>query len=189
MKHAWVVCLAMTVAAVTAACSREHPASRSPAVTTTPSEEEKPLPTEKQALVVDPAKIAEQDPAVLASAIWTKRQCAVATPGDGAELHAATEGGATEMAGYFIDPDNAPAGAFDLVLKGESRNFHIPARTGWDRSDVAEYFHAPALAASGYRISVKLASAVPAGAYKLDLMLDRGGAKYFCESGKTLIVD
>lgn len=189
MKYARMACFAMTVATVMTACSRENPASRSPAVTTTPSAEEKPVFTEKEPLIVDPASISEQNPAVLASAAWTKRQCAVATPADGIELHAAVAGGATEIAGYFIAPDNAPAGAFDLVLKGESRNFHIPARTGWDRSDVAEYFNAPALASSGYRISVKLKPEVPAGAYELDLMLDRSGTKYFCESGKILIVE
>lgn len=167
-----------------ASCKPHESVSTSPAVTTTPTAAEVPV---VAPLVVQAAQIEEQDVAVLAGATWTTKQCALETPGDAIELPAAANGG-TNFAGYFIDPSEAPAGDFDIVLKGTARNFRIPAKTGWDRLDVAEFFKIPALATSGYHVLATLAPTVPAGRYEVDFILERAGVKYFCESGKTLVI-
>lgn len=175
-----------------AGCSQQSPepatSPTSPAVTTAPTEEQKPLQTESAPLTVETTRVTEQDPAVLAGATWTAKQCALTT-GEGSNKLVAATNGPTRLSGYFIDPTDKPAGEFQIILKGGSKNYQIPAKTGWDRADVAEFFKIPDLAVSGYDVSVSLSPSVPAGKYAVDFMLDREGAKYFCESGKTLIVE
>lgn len=180
--------LTLAALAALAACNRQQPAAGG-AVTTTPTEAQKPLAFESAPLTVKADAVKEQDPAILAGATWTRKQCALTlkeVPDAQADVPAAASG-STHLAGFFIDPKDQPAGNFEIVLKGESKNFSIPAKTGWDRSDVAEFFKLPQLANSGYDVNVDL-SGVPDGKYKIDYMADRGGTRYFCESGKNLVV-
>ncbi|AXK70891.1 hypothetical protein DWG18_00365 [Lysobacter sp. TY2-98] len=158
------------------------------AVTTSPTAEQMPVKYETVPLAVDPAKIEPQDVAMLASATWTAKQCALTTP-EGVDELAAVSGAPTHFAGFFIDPSDKPAGDFDIVLKGAATNYRIPVRTGWERADVGEYFKVPALAAAGFEADVALTGAVPAGRYKVDFVVERNGAKFFCESGKTLVIN
>lgn len=179
--------IALAVVALVAGCNNSPaPGSDAAAVTTAPEESQKPLEFETTPLVVDAAAVTEQDPALRAGAAWTAKQCALTVPGDAAEMESASAG-PTRLTGFFIAPDDQPAGEFDIVLKGETRNFRIPAKTGWDRSDVASFFKMPQLATSGFDVNADL-SGVATGNYKVDFMLERAGAKHFCESGKTLVV-
>lgn len=134
---------------------------------------------------VDETKVVEFDAKVLTQATWTGKACDVKVP-DGTTEKVVTKGAANQLEGYVIDPSDAPAGAFDFVLKGE-KSFLIPASTGASRPDVAEFFKVPALETSGFQFTTTLAS-IPAGRYTVDFVMDRKGTKYFCESGKTLIV-
>lgn len=134
---------------------------------------------------VDETKVVEFDAKVLTQATWTGKACDVKVP-DGTTEKVVTKGTANLLEGYVIDPSDAPAGAFDFVLKGE-KSFQIPASTGAPRPDVAEFFKIPALETSGFQFTTTLAS-IPAGRYTVDFVMDRTGTKYFCESGKTLIV-
>ena len=181
-------CLVLLLAAAVAGCGQPPPGS-GPAVTTTPSEDSKPIKFETAPLLVAVDAVKEQDVAVLSGAEWTTKQCSLTLPGvpeSQADIDA-TVGGPTRLAGFFIDPSDQPAGAFEVVLKGEPINYSIPAKTGWDRSDVADFFKMPQLVSSGYDLMVDL-SGVAAGRYKIDYMVDRGGKKFFCESGKHLVV-
>lgn len=178
----------LAVMTALAACSKQ-PAMTGPAVTTTPAEAQRPLVFESKPLEVKADGVKEQDPAVLAGATWTQKQCSLTlkdAPDTTVDVDANPDG-VTELAGFFIDPGNQPAGEFQIVLKGETKNFSIPAKTGWDRSDVATYFKMPQLANSGYDVTADLAGVEP-GKYKVDFMVDRSGTKYFCESGKSLVV-
>ena len=180
--------LMLAVMATLAACSKQ-PASTGPAITTTPSDARKPSAFETAPLVVKADAVKEQDSAILAGATWTRKQCSLTlkgVPDSQVDVPAAVNG-STHLAGFFIDPKDQPAGSFEIVLKGDSKNFAIAAKTGWDRSDVAEFFKLPQLANSGYDVDVDL-SGLPAGKYKIDYMVDRGGTRYFCESGKDLVV-
>ena len=137
------------------------------------------------ALVVVDGVIAELDPKILAGADWTAKGCSLTAKGDAVEIQA-TPGVASTFEGYVIDPANAPAGDFLFLLKGE-KQFGIPVKTGWLRPDVAEFFKTPGLANAGFLFSTTLGG-VPAGRYEVNFMMDRGAVKYFCESGKTLVV-
>lgn len=176
--------IALALVTLVAGCNK--PTTDGPAVTTAPSEAEKPVKFESTPLVVDAASVVEQDPKLIADAAWTTKQCVLTVPGDAAEMQGATSG-PTRLTGFFIAPDDQPAGEFDIVLKGESTNYRIPAKTGWDRTDVADFFKLPQLASTGFDANVDL-SMVPAGKYKVDFVLDRAGAKHFCESGKHLVL-
>lgn len=155
-----------------------------PAVTTNPADVQKPA---TSPLLIDGAQVKLQEPSVLAGATWTTKQCSLTTPDDGKDLSAQANS-PTRLEGFFIDPQDAPAGEFEIVLKGDGANYGIPAKTGWERADVATFFKVPALATAGYDVLVTLDSSVPKGEYDVDLMLERGGVKYFCESGKRLLV-
>lgn len=172
---------------IVAGCNRA-PTDDSPSVTTSPSESAKPIEFQTAPIEIRADAVAKQDVAVLAAAAWTTKQCALvikdATDSE-VELVAASSG-FTEMAGFFIDPEDHPAGEFQIVLKGNNSNYAIPARTGWDRTDVADYFKMPQLASSGYHVLADLAQ-LPSGSYEVDFMVARDGVNYFCESGKRLI--
>ncbi|RYE59288.1 MAG: hypothetical protein EOP20_05010 [Hyphomicrobiales bacterium] len=135
-------------------------------------------------IIVD-ASIVELDPAVLAGATWTAKACALTSEENAREI-TARRGQPLVMEGYVVDPSDAPAGGFDVVLKGD-KQFRIPAHTGRSRPDVAAFFKVPALAEAGYLFSTTF-GAVPPGTYAVDFMLERAGIKYFCESGKTLVL-
>lgn len=185
MKTALIPLLALTLAA----CTQSEPDNNvGPAATTTPPESRKPDRFETSPLVVDANSVVTQEKGILAGAAWTAKQCALTTPDDGDQLVAEESGNQTRLAGYFIAPDDRPAGAFDIVLSGESVDYKVPSRTGWDRSDVAEFFKAPELASSGFDLNVDLGS-LPSGEYKVDFLLDRDGTKFFCESGKRLVIE
>src|SRR4249919_1334333 len=183
MKQA--ILFAVIAAGVLAGCQGQAPA---PAATQTAS------PTSAQApeasapasvAAVDETKVVEFDAGSLKQATWTGKACDVKVP-DGATETVATKGSANQIEGYVIDPSDAPAGAFDFILKGD-KSFSIPATTGASRPDVAEFFKIPALANSGFQFTTTLAN-VPAGRYTVDFVMDRNGTKFFCESGKTLVV-
>lgn len=140
----------------------------------------------KQPLAVDESKVSELDAKVLGEAAWTGKACDVRVP-DGTTEVTVSKGTASTLEGYVIDPNDAPAGEFDFVLKGGEKSFRIPVSTGWSRPDVAEFFKAPALETAGFQFTTTLQN-VPAGRYAVDFVMDRSGAKYFCESGKTVIV-
>lgn len=187
MKHT-LIAMAF-IAALTAGCNQQAPADGTPAVTTTPSEAAKPIHFEVAPLQVGAKSINEQDRSVLAGAAWTAKQCSLTLKGipeSQMDIEAAKIG-STHFSGFFIDPRDQPAGEFEIVLKGEQKNFSIPAKTGWDRTDVADFFKLPQLANSGFDVMADL-STVPSGKYKIDYMVERDGAKFFCESGKTVVI-
>lgn len=186
--------IAVCVVAVIAAGCTKTPDNNavnaaSPAVTTTPPKEA-PAPTfEAAPLTVSADMVKAQDPAILAAANWTAKQCDL-TLSEGTDPKAdvlAVQGGPTAFSGFFIDPKDQPAGDFKIILKGDGTQYAIPARTGWDRSDVASFFKMPQLANSGFDVRADLAN-VPDGRYKVDFLLSRGDLGYFCESGKTVVV-
>ena len=185
MKHT-LLAMALVVAMVGCTEQTGAPISGTPAVTTTPSEAAKPMTFQTTPLIVEADSVTAQDPALLAAAAWTQKQCVLTLPGDPAEFKASPSG-PTRLTGFKIAPDDTSAGAFEIVLKGETSNYSIPAKTGWDRTDVADFFKMPQLVSSGYDLMVDL-SGVAAGRYKIDYMVDRGGKKFFCESGKHLVV-
>lgn len=158
-----------------------------PAVTTTPSEEQKPFKYEAVPLSIAAESIVPFEGAELANAAWTAKSCALTTPDDQPELKPAADG-ATRFEGYFVGPNDAPPGAFDIVLRSETSNYRIPVRSGWERADVGDFFKIPALNASGFQADVVLAPAVAVGRYKIDFVVDINGGKFFCESGKALVV-
>lgn len=178
--------IAAAVIALVTGCNNPAPSVGTPAVTTAPDTNEMPLEFETEPLAVDSGSVTEQDPTRLAGAAWTAKQCVLSVPGDASELLAAN-GAPTRLQGFFIAPDDQPAGKFDIVLKGETENYHVPASTGWERTDVADFFKMPQLASSGFDVGADLSN-VPAGRYKVDFLMDRDGAQYFCESGKYLLV-
>lgn len=142
------------------------------------------------ALNVAATSVHPEDVTVLAQANWTGKACALNLEGvDEKQVDVpANDAGATHLAGYFIDPDDKPAGDFSVALMGPEKNYLFPAKTGWDRTDVADYFRKPELATSGFQVNVDL-SGVPAGTYKLNYVVDRGAkGKFFCESGKAIVV-
>lgn len=180
--------LAMAVVVAMVGCTEQTgaPVSGTPAVTTSPPEAAKPVSFETAPLVVEADSVTVQDPAILAAAAWTQKQCVLTLPGDPAEFEA-NANGPTRLTGFMIAPDDTSAGTFEIVLKGEKTNYSIPAKTGWDRSDVADFFKMPQLADSGFDANVDLAKVMP-GNYKVDYVVERGGSRHFCESGKTLVV-
>ena len=180
--------LVFVLAATVVGCG-QAPSDGTPAVTTTPSEDAKPIKFETASLQVAAASVKEQDAAVLAAAEWTAKQCSLMLPGVPDSQHDldAAAAGPTRLAGFFIAPDDQPAGEFEVVLKGDAKNYSFPAKTGWDRTDVADFFKMPQLASVGYDVMVDL-SGVEAGKYEIDYMLDRSGKKFFCESGSNLVV-
>lgn len=131
--------------------------------------------------------VQEQAPAVLAKANWTRKACAltVANVDDSVKEVPVAPGNPARLSGYFIDPEDQPAGDFSIVLLGLDRNYTFAAKTGWDRTDVAKYFGKPQLANSGFDVSVDL-SGIPDGTYKVDYVVDRHTGSFFCESGKAL---
>ena len=186
MKHT-LLAMALVVAMVGCTEQTGAPISGTPAVTTTPSEAAKPMTFQTTPLIVEADSVTAQDPALLAAAAWTQKQCVLTLPGDPAEFKASPTG-PTRLTGFMIAPDDTSAGAFEIVLKGETSNYSIPAKTGWDRTDVADFFKMPQLADSGFDANVDLAKVAP-GKYKVDYVVERGGSRHFCESGKTLIVE
>lgn len=180
--------LAFVLVAAVVGCS-QAPSGGDSAVTTAPREEAKPVQFETTPLQVAAASVKEQDPAVLAAAEWTAKQCSLTLPDmpdNQLDLDAAGTG-PTHLAGFFIAPADQPAGDFEVVLKGEAKNYSFPVKTGWDRTDVADFFKMPQLASAGYDVMVDL-SGVDAGKYKINYMVDRSGKKFFCESGRNLVV-
>jgi hypothetical protein len=180
MKHA-ILFAAMTVGML-AGCEGQAPAPNvsQPATAAAPTQS-----APATVAAADETKIGEFDATTLTKATWTGKACDVKVP-DGTVEKVVTKGSANLLEGYVIDPSNAPAGEFEVVLKGE-KSFSIPASTGASRPDVAEFFKIPALATSGFQFTTTLES-IPAGRYSVDFVMDRAGTKYFCESGKTLIV-
>lgn len=120
----------------------------------------------------------------LQAAEWTRQACDLTVPEGGKALvhHAGT---ATLFEGFFIGPDNTPAGVFDFVLKGPDRSYAVRTETGFLRPDVASYFKDDALAGAGFRFSSTL-EGVPAGTYDVDFHVGKAGKRYFCESGKQV---
>lgn len=179
--------IALAALALAGGCNNPAPDPDAPAaVTTAPDEREMPLTFETAPMTVDAASVIQQDPAVLAAAAWTAKQCSLTVPGDAADFSSEVAG-PTRFTGFFIGPDDQPAGDFKIVLKGQDADYLIPARTGWDRTDVADYFQLPQLASSGFDVNADL-SGVAEGAYRVDFVLERNGA-FFCESGKRLLVE
>lgn len=187
MKFAW---LFMFVVFMAGCCQKQEQQSveeaRSPAVQLTSPEARKPF--ETAPLVVDSGSISEQDPAVLAAAEWTRKQCSLNVNNDEKEV-SHDSGRAVQMSGFFIAPNDQPAGNFDIVLKGKEINYVIPAKTGWDRTDVAHYFNQPQLDSSGYDVHFVLPSNVHSGRYEVNFMVELEGKNFFCESGKVLLVE
>lgn len=143
---------------------------------------------ESTPLSVSLADLKEVDPQTLSSANWTRKSCALSTPEVPETQKEITleSSGLIRLAGYFIDPTDQPAGQFNVALVGEKKAFVFPARTGWDRTDVAEYFEKQQLETSGFDVNVDLKS-LPAGSYKINYLVDRKGGTFFCESGKILV--
>lgn len=136
-------------------------------------------------LQVDEAAVREVENAALEVAAWTGKACELASP-SGVTQVIVTKGSRNLLAGFVIDPEDKAPGDFDFVLKGE-RSFRIPVSTGWSRIDVAEFFKAPQLATAGFEFSTQF-EAVPPGTYGVDFHLTTPKGRYFCESGKTILV-
>jgi len=127
--------------------------------------------------------ITEYDASQLASATWTGKACDLKTP-EGTTSLDLTKGSELVLEGYVIDPADAPAGDFSLVLKG-TPSYAISMTTGRSRPDVAEYFKVPALESAGYAARTML-EGVTAGTYAVSFVMIRDGQQYFCDSGKTI---
>lgn len=137
--------------------------------------------------VVDEAAVGPYAAEDLANAEWTHKACSLDDVNGLKEAILATKGKSSIWSGYLIDPFDAPAGDFLIVLKGAT-NIAIPAKTGAPRPDVAEYFGRPALGSAGFRSSTKM-ERVPSGTYSVIFVLKRDGRDYFCESGKEITVE
>lgn len=124
------------------------------------------------------------DVAALDAAEWTRQACDLTVP-DGGGVLRHRPGTATVFEGFFIGPDNRPAGAFDFVLRGPAGAHAVSTETGFPRPDVATYFKNEALAAAGFRFSSTL-DGIPAGTYDVDFHVETSGKRYFCESGKQV---
>ena len=139
-------------------------------------------------LTVQLSDVKEVDSQSLSAANWTRKSCALSVPEvpETQKEIALGNTGHIRLSGYFIDPADQPAGKFEFALVGEKKTFIFPARTGWDRTDVAEYFEMPQLETSGFDVDVDLNS-LPVGSYKINYLVDRKDGKFFCESGKILV--
>jgi len=91
------------------------------------------------------------------------------------------------LEGFLVGPDGRPGGDFQIVFKGAASAFAIPATTGVDRPDVADYFGDPSLAGAGFAVTASLAG-VPPGEYQPVLVVGRDGALFFCETGRRVVV-
>lgn len=181
MKRIFALC----VATVAAGCYQQAPSTgSSPVAKSSPGAK-----FETTSLQVASSSVKEEDPSILLAANWTSKQCALTLEGvtDTQVEIPATIGAPTHLAGYFIDPNDQPAGDFKVALMGTSKNYVFPAKTGWDRTDVADYFGKSQLASSGYDLNVDL-SGVPVGTYKLNYVVERTNGKFFCETGKNIVI-
>jgi len=149
---------------------------------------EAPLGTVVGSQAIDEATIVPIAADVLAKAEWTHKDCALnSIDGASADFKLVATQPHT-FRGFLIGNDNAPAGDFSFVLKGDSTSYEIPTSTGVTRQDVATYFNNPALATAGFDFTTKLGK-VPAGKYKGVLLISHGKQNFFCETGFDIVVE
>lgn len=174
-----IIVMAITVCSLSACGERPPQAVSAPSASAGAASQANPP------LVVDETKFSEFDVASLGKAAWTGKACDLKTA-DGKPGITIVKGSQNVLEGYVIDPGDVPPGAFDFVMKGD-KSFRLPVSTGWPRPDVAEFFKVPGLAAAGFKFSASF-DAVPAGTYEVDFVINKADGTYFCESGKSILV-
>lgn len=134
-------------------------------------------------------KIQSLGPDVLASAQSTDAPCSLdSIDGNYFKDQVKLASGKSHVfRGWLLDETRHPAGNFSFVLKGP-HNYAIPTKTGVVRNDVGDYFKDSALSDTGFNFSTTLAS-ISAGEYHVTFVIQRDQKAYFCDSGKTFIVE
>lgn len=132
---------------------------------------------------VVPQRVAADEATLRAGLEWSGKACDLNVP----EVMKVHQGGTAFLDGYVISPSNAPAGDFDIVLRGRHA-YQVAGRTGVRRPDVAQYFDNPQLEASGFHVAVKFEGVAP-GAYAVEFHMTDGVRESFCETGKVITVD
>lgn len=114
---------------------------------------------------------------------WSGKACDLNVP----ENMRVPRGRPVILSGYVISSADAPAGEFEVVLKGE-RVYKVAAKTGMRRADVADYFRNPGLMDAGFRLVVDLGE-LPPGTYAVEYLWNEHSGNSFCEVGKSVVVE
>jgi len=121
------------------------------------------------------------------SAALSGQACSLdAVDGDYAAQVSLDKGKPHVFRGWLETNQHKPAGAFRIVMVG-ARNFAFPAETAVPRPDVATALKNPALANSGFNVSVNLDS-LPSGDYTVRLLMRTDGNAYWCDTKKSMII-
>lgn len=121
------------------------------------------------------------------SAVLSGQACSLdAVDGDYAAQVSMDKGKPHVFRGWLENNQQKPAGKFRIVMVG-ANDFAIPAETGVPRPDVATALKNPALADSGFNLSVNLDS-VPSGDYTVRFLMQTNGKAYWCDAKKSVVL-
>lgn len=131
--------------------------------------------------------IKDFDYKVRETATWTGQACDLNIEGGASTLNA-TQVTPVNLDGFLISAQNGSVGNFNVVLKGADATYSIPATTDVERKDVVDFFKNENALQTGFRISTTLEKVKP-GKYSVNYFYNDGKADYFCETGKSVVVN